>query len=68
MGTELLRAKDAHDRDLVFAPTHEEAVTSLASTCVLSHRSLPLRLYQVRKGAHPFLVVHCGIHLVSFLI
>ena len=51
MGTELLRARDAHDRDLVFAPTHEEAVTSLASTCALSYRSLPLRLYQVRKCA-----------------
>ena len=47
MGTELLRTKDNHGRDLVFAPTHEEAVTSLASTCALSYKSLPLRLYQV---------------------
>ena len=47
MGTELLRTKDSHGRDLVFAPTHEEAVTSLASTCALSYKSLPLRLYQV---------------------
>ena len=47
MGTELLRTKDSHGRDLVFAPTHEEAITSLASTCVLSYKSLPLRLYQV---------------------
>ena len=47
MGTELLRTKDSHGRDLVFAPTHEEAATSLASTCALSYKSLPLRLYQV---------------------
>ena len=47
MGTELLRTKDSHGRDLVFAPTHEEAVTSLASTCALSYKSLPLKLYQV---------------------
>ena len=47
MGTELLRTKDSHGRHLVFAPTHEEAITSLASTCVLSYKSLPLRLYQV---------------------
>ena len=47
MGTELLRTKDSHGRDLVFAPTHEETITSLASSCVLSYKSLPMRLYQV---------------------
>nr|CAD7257633.1 unnamed protein product [Timema shepardi] len=47
-GPELFTLRDRHDRDYVLSPTHEEAITELiASSPQLSHRSLPLRLYQV---------------------
>nr|CAD7438110.1 unnamed protein product [Timema bartmani] len=47
-GPELFTLRDRHDRDYVLSPTHEEAITELiASSPQMSHRSLPLRLYQV---------------------
>ncbi|XP_063231825.1 probable proline--tRNA ligase, mitochondrial [Bacillus rossius redtenbacheri] len=46
-GPELFRVRDRHSRDYVLSPTHEEAVTELVASVQLSHRSLPLRLYQV---------------------
>lgn len=48
MGKELLRLKDRHGGEYCLAPTHEEAVTTLvAYQTTLSHRQLPLLLYQV---------------------
>uniref|UniRef100_A0A671VQ72 Probable proline--tRNA ligase, mitochondrial n=1 Tax=Sparus aurata TaxID=8175 RepID=A0A671VQ72_SPAAU len=48
MGKELLRLKDRHGGDYCLAPTHEEAVTTLvAHQTTLSHRLMPLLLYQV---------------------
>lgn len=44
MGGELVRLRDRHEREVVLAPTHEEAVTSLlASFPVITPAQLPLR-------------------------
>lgn len=49
MGKEIIQVKDRLGHDLVLSPTHEEAVTSLVASMSseLSHKSLPLKLYQV---------------------
>lgn len=47
-GGELLRIKDRHDRDFCFGPTHEEVITSLASTEIKSYKQLPLNFYQIQ--------------------
>ncbi|XP_042859358.1 probable proline--tRNA ligase, mitochondrial [Penaeus japonicus] len=47
-GQELLKVKDRHEKDYVLSPTHEEAIVNLiADVYPLSHRQLPLRLYQI---------------------
>ncbi|XP_071536694.1 probable proline--tRNA ligase, mitochondrial isoform X2 [Panulirus ornatus] len=46
-GQELIKVQDRHNKDYVLSPTHEESVTNLVSEVYpLSHRQLPLRLYQ----------------------
>lgn len=47
MGPEMMRLKDRHDIDQVLGPTHEEAITTLASTYLQSYKQLPLNLYQI---------------------
>ncbi len=48
MGAELLKVDDRHGRHFVFSPTHEEAITSLvAGLFPVSHRGLPIKIYQV---------------------
>lgn len=48
MGKELVRLRDRQERELVAAPTHEEAVTAMVATLpVITPAALPLRLYQV---------------------
>ena len=47
-GSELLRFKDRHDRDFVFQPTSEEAITDIARSELKSYRKLPLHLYQIQ--------------------
>ncbi len=42
----LYRTKGAGDKDFVFAPSHEEAVTPLAKKYVQSYKDLPLSVYQ----------------------
>lgn len=50
MGPELFRLVDRHNHSYCLGPTHEEVVTALvASQTGLSHRQLPLRLYQVTR-------------------
>ncbi|XP_055077011.1 probable proline--tRNA ligase, mitochondrial [Periophthalmus magnuspinnatus] len=50
MGKELFRLKDRHGADFCLSPTHEEAVTALVShQTTLSHRQLPLLLYQITR-------------------
>ncbi|EFX83291.1 hypothetical protein DAPPUDRAFT_127919 [Daphnia pulex] len=47
-GSELLTIKDRHARDYVLSPTHEEAITDfVASLPQLTHKQLPLKLYQI---------------------
>ncbi|XP_013115163.1 probable proline--tRNA ligase, mitochondrial [Stomoxys calcitrans] len=46
--TEFFMLRDRHDKSFLLSPTHEEAITSmLAATAPISHKQLPLRLYQI---------------------
>ncbi|HEV8661364.1 MAG TPA: proline--tRNA ligase [Thermoanaerobaculia bacterium] len=47
-GKELLRIKDRHERDFVFAPTHEEVITETVRDAISSYRQLPVNLYQIQ--------------------
>lgn len=47
-GDNLFHVTDRRDRNLVIAPTHEEAITLLAKASVDSYRDLPLILYQIQ--------------------
>src|SRR5437868_2060853 len=47
-GKELLRIKDRHDRDFVFAPTAEEVITDTVRDSINSYRRLPVNLYQIQ--------------------
>ncbi|XP_059473810.1 probable proline--tRNA ligase, mitochondrial [Neocloeon triangulifer] len=48
MEAELFKVRDRHGQRYVLSPTHEEVVADLlASTGHISHRQLPLKLYQV---------------------
>ena len=47
-GDNLFHVKDRRDRNLIIAPTHEEAITLLAKASVDSYRDLPLILYQIQ--------------------
>nr|XP_020655333.1 probable proline--tRNA ligase, mitochondrial [Pogona vitticeps] len=50
MGNELFRLTDRHNKQFCLGPTHEEAITNLiASQSYLSHKQLPLLLYQVTR-------------------
>jgi len=48
MKGELFKVRDRHGQDYLLSPTHEEAVTDLLANHVgqVSHKNLPLRLYQ----------------------
>ena len=47
-GRELLRIKDRHDRDFLFAPTAEEVITDTVRDAINSYRQLPINLYQIQ--------------------
>ncbi len=47
-GKELLRVKDRHERDFVYAPTAEEVVTDTVRDAINSYRLLPVNLYQIQ--------------------
>ena len=47
-GPVLFRLRDRRDRDLVLAPTHEEAITDIFRKTVQSYRDLPLHVYQIQ--------------------
>ena len=47
-GDEMLRITDRHDRDMLFGPTNEEAVTDIFRSYVNSYKALPLTLYQIQ--------------------
>lgn len=47
-GPDLFRLQDRRDRDLVLAPTHEELLTNIVKTNVLSYKDLPILIYQIQ--------------------
>src|SRR5438876_5399221 len=47
-GRELLRIKDRHDRDFIYAPTAEEVITDTVRDSINSYRQLPINLYQIQ--------------------
>ena len=47
-GPDLMRLKDRREREMVIAPTHEEAVTLLVKQHMQSYRDLPLLVYQIQ--------------------
>lgn len=47
-GAEMLRIKDRHDRDMLFGPTHEEAMTDIFRNNVKSYKDLPLHFYHIQ--------------------
>ena len=47
-GPDLFRLPDRRGREMVMAPTHEEAITVLAKHFVQSYRDLPRTLYQIQ--------------------
>ena len=47
-GPVLFQLSDRRDREMVLAPTHEEAVTDLFRKTVQSYRDLPLRVFQMQ--------------------
>lgn len=46
-GKEMLRIKDRHDKDMLYSPTHEEAVTDIARQFIKSYKQLPVIFYQI---------------------
>ncbi|XP_039283216.1 probable proline--tRNA ligase, mitochondrial [Nilaparvata lugens] len=47
-GQEIFKVLDRHKKMFVLAPTHEESLANILATVpVISHRNLPLRLYQI---------------------
>jgi prolyl-tRNA synthetase len=48
-GLTLFSFKDRRNRELVLAPTHEEAATILASSLIESYRDLPTIIYQIQN-------------------
>ena len=47
-GPDLMRLKDRREREMVIAPTHEEAVTLLVKQHLQSYRDLPQLVYQIQ--------------------
>lgn len=47
-GPEMLRTTDRHKRELVYGPTNEEMMTSIAKRNLKSYRDLPLILYHIQ--------------------
>lgn len=47
-GENLFRLADRREREMVLAPTHEEAITAIARAHVESYRDLPVTLYQIQ--------------------
>lgn len=47
MGSEMLKFKDAGDRDMCLSPTNEETVTDIFKQHVTSYKQLPLCWYQI---------------------
>lgn len=48
-GSELMRLKDRHGRDMCLGPTHEEIITAIARDGLKSYKQLPVNLYQIQS-------------------
>jgi prolyl-tRNA synthetase len=46
-GPNMLRIKDRHERDFLFAPTHEEVITDIVRKDIGSYRQLPVNFYHI---------------------
>ena len=46
-GPNMLRIKDRHDRDFLFAPTHEEVITDIVRKEIVSYKQLPKNFYHM---------------------
>jgi len=46
-GAQLLKIKDRHERDFLFAPTHEEVITDIVRREIRSYRQLPVNFYHI---------------------
>ncbi len=46
-GAQLLKIKDRHEREFLFAPTHEEVITDIVRREVKSYRQLPVNFYHI---------------------
>src|SRR6202022_2562187 len=47
-GKEMLRIRDRHERDMLYAPTNEEMITEVFRAYVRSYKDLPLNLYHLQ--------------------
>ena len=47
-GPEMLRVKDRHNNELLFGPTAEEVLTSIARSYIKSYKDLPKIFYQIQ--------------------
>ncbi|MBH21681.1 MAG: proline--tRNA ligase [Rhodobiaceae bacterium] len=47
-GSEMLRMKDRHDRDILYGPTNEEQITDIASHYFKSYKELPKILFHIQ--------------------
>src|SRR5699024_8534355 len=48
-GSQLMRMKDRHDRDLALGPTHEDIITALPRDELKSYKELPVALLQIQS-------------------
>lgn len=60
-GPQMLRFRNRAEQDLIFAPTHEEAVAELARREVESYRQLPALLYQIHTKYRDEIRVRGGL-------
>ncbi|KAF2856282.1 prolyl-tRNA synthetase-like protein [Plenodomus tracheiphilus IPT5] len=47
--SELLRINDRKESGFLLSPTHEEEITALVASMVVSYKDVPLRLYQIGR-------------------
>lgn len=61
IGEDMVRFKDRAGRELVMAPTHEEAMVELIRASLRSYRDLPAFLYQFQTKFRDEEKVRCGL-------
>lgn len=47
-GPEMFKLVDRNERDFCLGPTHEELITTMASSDIYSYKDLPVNLYQIQ--------------------